>query len=107
MSREGLAVPAPAPTQPVLASGGTRESPGPRSRHSGASAQPLGSLDQILATLLYLGNPLRQETTRPLADPILGGPQPVDLALAEKIRALAGPVGASVLPDYGPYRSKS
>ena len=38
MSGEGLAVPAPAPTQPDLASGGTRESRGPRSPPSG----PLG-----------------------------------------------------------------
>ena len=72
----------------------------------GPLAQPLGRLDQRLATLPGLGDSLRQTIPRPLSDPVLGGPQPIDLPLAEEIRALAGPVGGGAFIDDGPNSSE-
>ena len=61
----------------------------PRGSLAPSTAQALGSLNQHVPTLPDLGDPLRQEIAHPLADSIIGGPLPVNLALAEKVRALA------------------
>ncbi len=62
----------------------------------------LGRLDQFLAMLPYLGDPLRQLIARPFSNAILSGPQPIELAFAKQIRSRAGPVRAAVLFNYRP-----
>ena len=69
-------------------------------------AQALGRIDQVLATLPGLGDPLRKVVAGPLLSPIFSGPQPVNLALAEQVRTLAGSIGAGVPADDSPNGSE-
>ena len=69
--------------------------------------ETLGGLGQFLAALQRLVNALWQLIPTPVPGAVVGGPQPVQLSLAEHVGPLAHPVRALVLLDNRPNGAKA